>query len=194
MSFFSRLSDIVSCKLDDLVAEQGDPSVAMARIISEIEEGQAGAKRSVTAAAASEERLKSELEERRKQAAWWATNAREELARDHEEGARQALMRKRETEDLAAGLEQQLAAATSTREHLTTTLRAIDARLAEARRKQHELQTPAASAPAAHSPSAAHSSSSGAASTIDRARAAQIEEELEALRREMSKREVDDRR
>ena len=50
MSFFSRLSDIVSCKLDDLVAEQADPPAAMSRIISEIEEGLAGAKRSVTAA------------------------------------------------------------------------------------------------------------------------------------------------
>jgi phage shock protein A len=187
MSFFSRLSDIVSCKLDDLIAEEGNPSVAMARIISEIEEGQAGAKRSVTAAAASEERLRAELEERRKQAAWWGTNARDELSHDHEEAARQALMRKRETEDLAAGLEQQLAAAASTREHLTTTLRAIDARLAEARRKQHELQSPAASTPVRHASTAARQSGSGAPPTIDRARAAQIEQELDALRRELGK-------
>jgi len=136
MSFFSRLSDIVSFKLDDLIAEQVDPVAAMARIVSEIEEGLAGAKRSVTAAGASEVRLTAELEERRKQAAWWGNKAREELAGDHDEAARQALMRKRETEDLAAGLEQQLAAATSTREHLSTTMRAIEARLAEARRRQ----------------------------------------------------------
>ena len=64
MSFFSRLSDIVSCKLDDLIAEQEDPPAAMSRIISEIEEGLAGAKRSVTAAGKSEERLKAELEQR----------------------------------------------------------------------------------------------------------------------------------
>jgi phage shock protein A len=184
MSFFSRLSDIVSCKLDDLIAEQEDPPAAMSRIISEIEEGLAGAKRSVTAAGKSEERLKAELEERHKQAAWWGNKAREELAQDHEDAARQALLRKRETEDLEAGIEQQLAAASSTREHLSTTMRAIEARLAEARRKQHELQHPPAAPKRAASP-ASGPSGSNPPPTVDRMRAAQIEAELEALRREL---------
>jgi phage shock protein A len=186
MSFFSRLSDIVSCKLDDLIAEQEDPPAAMSRIISEIEEGLAGAKRSVTAAGKSEERLKAELEERHKQAAWWGNKAREELAQDREDAARQALLRKRETEDLEAGIEQQLAAASSTREHLSTTMRAIEARLAEARRRQHELQHPTpAAAPKRASTPAAGPSGSAPPPTVDRTRAAQIEAELEALRREL---------
>jgi phage shock protein A len=184
MSFFSRLSDIVSCKLDDLMADEVDPSAAMARIVSEIEEGLAGARRSVAAAAKSEERLKGELEERRAQVAWWAAKAREELARDREDAARQALMRKRETEDLQAGLEQQLAAAASTREHLSTTMRAIEARLAEARRRQQELQSP--QVPAQRLPAGAPRGSSPPP-TVDRTRAAQIEAELEALRRELKK-------
>src|SRR5262249_54439793 len=124
MSFFSRLSDIVSFKLEDLIAEQVDPPAPMARIISEIEDALAGAKRSVAAAGACEERLKGEVEERRKQAGWWGNKAREDLAGDQVDAVRQALMRKRETEDLEAGIEQQLAAATSTREHLSTTMRA----------------------------------------------------------------------
>jgi phage shock protein A len=186
MSFFSRLSDIVSCKLDDLIARQGDPAAAMDRIVTEIEEGLAGAKRSVTAAGASEERLRAELDERRKQAAWWGNKAREELAQDHEDAARQALLRKRETEDLEAGLLQQLAAATSTREHLSTTMRAIEARLAEARRRQLELQAPAAPLRRAASASAGPSGSRLPA-TADRSRDAQIEAELEALRRELKR-------
>lgn len=184
MSFFSRLSDIVSCKLDDLMAEQVDPAAAMARIVSEIEEGLSGARRSVAAAAKSEERLRAELEERRGQVAWWGAKAREELERDHEDAARQALMRKRETEDLQAGIEQQLAAATSTREHLSTTMRAIEARLAEARRKQEELQSPPA--PVKGHPAGSPRGSSPPP-TVDRTRDAQIEAELEALRRELKK-------
>lgn len=184
MSFFSRLSDIVSCKLDDLMSEQGDPPQALARIISEIEEGLAGARRSVTAAGSSEERLKAELAERQSQAAWWAGKAREELAGGNDDAARQALMRKRETEDLAAGLEQQLAAATSTREHLSTTMRAIEARLAEARRRQSELTTgtprPVRRATSAGLPAGA------SPPVADRTRAQQIEEELEALRRDLN--------
>ena len=183
MSFFSRLSDIVSCKLDDLIAEQQDAPAAMSRIISEIEEGLAGAKRSVTAAGKSEERLKAELEERHMQAAWWGNKAREELAQDREDAARQALLRKRETEDLEAGIEQQLAAASSTREHLSTTMRAIEARLAEARRKQQDLLNPAAAPKRAAA--AAGPSGSKLPPTVDRTRAAQIEAELESLRREL---------
>jgi phage shock protein A len=156
----------------------------MSRIISEIEEGLAGAKRSVTAAGKAEERLTAELEERHKQAAWWGNKAREELAQDREDAARQALLRKRETEDLEAGIEQQLAAASSTREHLSTTMRAIEARLAEARRKQHELQHPAAPPKRTASP-ASGPSGSNPPPTVDRTRAAQIEAELEALRREL---------
>ena len=186
MSFFSRLSDIVSCKLDDLVANQTDPSVAMARIISEIEEGLAGAKRSVTAAGSSEERLKGEREERQKQAAWWGDKARQELAADNEDAARQALLRKRETEDLVAGIDQQIAAAGSTRMHLSTTMRAIEARLAEARRIQQELQFPGSAATAPPSAMAAPKGSS-LPPTVDRTRAAQIEAELEALRQELKK-------
>ncbi len=187
MSFFSRLSDIVSCKLDDLIARQGDPAAAMDRIITEIEEGLAGAKRSVTAAGASEERLRAELEERRKQATWWGSKAREELAQDHEDAARQALLRKREIEDLEAGLQQQLAAATSTREHLSTTMRAIEARLAEARRKQLEFQAPPAAPVKRATSSAGTPSGSRLPATADRARDAQIEAELEALRRELKR-------
>jgi phage shock protein A len=132
MSFFSRLSDIISCKLDDLLADAQEPAAAIGRIVSEIEEGLAGARRSVQSAANGEQRLRMELVERQGQAVFWGKKAREELAGGREEGARQSLLRKRETEDLVAGIEQQLAAATSTREHLTTTMRAIEARLAEA--------------------------------------------------------------
>ena len=185
MSFFSRLSDIVSCRLDDLIGEQADPAAAMARIISEIEEGLAGAKRSVTAAGKSEERLNADLAERRQQAAWWGDKARQELAQDHEDDARQALLRKRETEDLAAGIEQQLAAATSTREHLSTTMRAIEARLSEARRRQEEFLTMQSPAPATRA--AGSMGGSALPPTVDRARNAQIEAELEALRRELKK-------
>ena len=85
-----------------------------------------------------------------------------------------------------AGIEQQLAAAGSTRMHLSTTMRAIEARLAEARRIQQELQFPG-SAPAAPPAAAAGQKASSQPPTIDRTRAAQIEAELDALRKELKK-------
>ncbi len=52
-----------------------------------------------------------------------------------------ALLRKREVGDLVAGLEQQLTASLATRDHLQTTLRAIEARRAEAQRLATQLRT-----------------------------------------------------
>lgn len=186
MSYFSRLSDIISCSLDDLLADAAEPATAMGRIIAEIEEGLTGARRSVQSATGAEQRLRTELVERTGQVAFWGNKAREELSAGREDGARQSLMRKRETEDLVAGIEQQLAAATSTREHLSTTMRAIEARLAEAQRRQRELTS-------RESPSSVRNSTSGDSTApelgppFERSRAAQVEAELEALRRELQK-------
>lgn len=184
MNFFSRLSDIISCKLDDLLAEAPDASTAITRIIAEIEEGLAGARRSVHSASGAESRLRAELVERQGQVTFWGNKAREELAAGRDDSARQSLFRKRETEDLVAGLQQQLAAATSTREHLSTTLRAIEARLAEAQRRQRDLLT-AGSAPTAGPQAGGQRHPAHPPADADRSRDEQIEAELEALRREL---------
>lgn len=182
MIFFSRSSDIIKANLDDLLAEAGNPAEAIGRIIAEIEEGVAGMKRSVTNAASTEQRLQAELAACKEQVQTWVSKAREELGAGNEASARHALSRKAEVDDLLAGMELQLASAASTREHLTTTLRAIEARLAEARRKQETL-TREGTKLAEHS---AGKLSAGVPSpAFDRSRAAQIEAELDALRREL---------
>lgn len=191
MSFFSRLSDIISCNVNDLLGSAADPLRAVRQIISEMEEGLAGASRSANAASNSEQRLRSELDEHRAQVESWSAKAREQLIQKHEDQAREALIRKREIEDLLAGLEQQHAAAVATRDQLTTTLRAIGARLAEARRIEQALE---AKQPAAH---VAGMIGRSAAPTrdptenrpvpaLDPSRADQIEAELDALRRELA--------
>ena len=75
------------------------------------------------------------------------------------------------------GLQQQLKAACATREHLTTTLRALEARLSEARRRQLELEA---------SPKVRIASSkAGSMAVEDDPRAHEIETELAALKREL---------
>ena len=188
MSFFSRLSDIISCNLNEVLQKESDPLKAIKQVISEIEEGLAGARRSVNAAGNSEKKLLGELEDHRLQIAGWGDKAREAIAQKREDLARSALLRKLELEDLLAGLEQQHAAAVATREHLTTTLRAIEARLAEARRREQSLalQMPVAETLSEQSNSG-HTGFSGPKEIADRSRADEIEKQLEALRREMGK-------
>lgn len=182
MSYFSRLTDIVTCSLTKLLAESDNPQEAIGQIISEMEEGLAGANRSVATAAASEERLKQELAEHGQQIAIWQDKAKTELAAGNDERARLALVRKSEVEDLIAGLEQQYSAAMSTRQHLTTMHLALEARLAEALRKQQQLA-------AGIEADDAEPPTDGAATLeqgpLDASRRRRIDDELAALKREL---------
>jgi phage shock protein A len=136
MTYFSRLTDIVTCNLTKLLAEADDPVAALQEIIAEMDAGMAGARRSMQTAQGNEDRIRGEVEEHSGQISHWAKRAKEHLVAGSEDQARLALVRKREVEDLVAGLEQQLLAAEQTRQHLATTFRALEARLAEARRRQ----------------------------------------------------------
>lgn len=190
MTYFSRLTEIVTCNLNSLLAESADQSQAIREIILEMEEGVGGARRSCQTAASNEQRLTTEMDAHRTQIAFWTAKAREELGKQNEVLAREALLRKREIEDLVAALQQQLAAAAATREQLQTTLRALEARLADARRKELEL---AAVVPLTDTKMLdAQSTAMGSAPRrvelgvpVDQQRAAQIEDDLEALRREL---------
>jgi phage shock protein A len=175
------LTDIVTCNLTQLLNQAEDRHMAIAEIISEMEEGLAGAQRSVNTANNSEARLQNEIDEHRRAVITWTNRAKEQLAAGAEADARQCLMRKREIEDLIAGLEQQHKAAISTRQHLATMQRALEARLAEALRKRDELGVAPPSAPSA---------STGrfpipAAVSVGDDRQNQIDAELEALKREL---------
>ena len=140
MSYFSRLTDIVTCNLTDILSQESDPQGAIQTIVREMEEGLAGAKRSVSTANGSVDRLNREIGEHQAQADQWVEQAKAELQKGNEAGARTALLRKQEIEDVVAGLEQQHAAAIATRDHLQTMLRALEARLTEARRKLRQLE------------------------------------------------------
>ena len=186
MSYFSRLSDIVTCNLSEILSRADDPLKAVQSVIAEMEEGLAGARRSVAAAAASEERVQKELTEYRQQIEQWATRARSELRAGREDQARLILLRKQEVEDVVAGLEQQLQAAAATRAQLTTMMRALEARRAEAERKREELQTGRPVTEPA--PRAAFTGARAAErDPVERTRQQQIEAELEALKREIGR-------
>ena len=182
MSYFNRLTDIVTCNLSEILSREADPPAAIEQIVGEMQEGLAGAKRSVATAAASQQRLQKELAEHRAQIEYWTSQAKEELTAGKEDQARLALVRKQEVEDLVGGLELQYNAAVATREHLTTTLRALEARLAEAQRKQSQIASGATAEAATIPISGVERSASP-----DESRNARIEAELQALKRELGR-------
>jgi phage shock protein A len=173
MTYFSRLTDIVTCNLTKLLAEADDPAAALQEIIAEMDAGMAGARRSMQTAQRNEDRIRGEVEEHSAQITHWAGKAKEHLVAGAEGQARLALVRKREVEDLVAGLEQQLVAAEQTREHLSTTFRALEARLAEARRRQQG------------GADGEESSATDAGAESNSAVSSEIDDELAALKREL---------
>ena len=173
MTYFSRLTDIVTCNLTKLLAEADDPAAALQEIIAEMDAGMAGARRSMQTAQRNEDRIRGEVEEHSAQITHWAGKAKEHLVAGVEGQARLALVRKREVEDLVAGLEKQLVAAEQTREHLSTTFRALEARLAEARRRQQG------------GADGEESSATDTGAESNSAVSSEIDDELAALKREL---------
>ncbi len=136
MPYFSRLTDIVTCNLSSILKHAEDPEKALEEIIREMEQGVAGAQRSAKSAFANVANIESQIGEQRRQVDHWLREAQQALTEKEEQAARQCLQRKHEIEDLISGLEQELQAAISTREHLSTMRNALEARLADARRRQ----------------------------------------------------------
>jgi phage shock protein A len=179
MTYFSRLTDIITCNLTSILERETNAAAALPRIIGEMEEGMQGALRSVKAAGASAERIEKEIADHRTQIGQLAAEARRELAAGREQDARSLLLWKREVEDVVAGLEQQHQAAVNTRDHLTTILRAVESRLSEARRRLADVESGVrAKAGAGAAPAAARS-------PVADARAREVEAELAALKREL---------
>ncbi|QDT16273.1 PspA/IM30 family protein [Alienimonas californiensis] len=177
MPFFSRLTDIVTCSLSDLLAGVDDPDAALGEIIAEMELGRRGAARSVATAADTAARLSREIAEQQAAADRWQSEAKRELAAGREAEARTALLRRRDAADVIAGLRQELSSAEELHRHLQTTARALEARLNDAKRKRAAL---AAGASGADAPRPFVETAPAAARPDD-----DIELELAALRAEL---------
>jgi len=181
MSYFSRLTDIVTCNLTEILTEADDPGAAIADIISEMEEGLSGCERCVHRAKRAATELRGELDEYAGHITTWMEKARTALADGNEDAAREALLRKKEVEDLLAGLEREHNAAVATHESLKTTLRALEARIAEARRRQSALESGSSKAAA----STGEAEITEIESTIGASRSQMIDDELAELKKQM---------
>ncbi len=139
MGIFSRVSDIITANLNALLDRAEDPEALLAQMIREMEAGVARARRSAAVAIADERRLRRERDDHQAGADRWKGRAGEALAAGREDLARRALARKQEHDALADSLEEQHAAAAQTGQSARTALHALEARLAEARRRQRAL-------------------------------------------------------
>src|SRR5262249_34699519 len=139
MGVFSRVSDLIAANLNALLDRAEDPEKMLTQLIRDMEQGLVSARQRGARAIAAERRLERELEQNRQQGQYWKEQARRLLADGRESLARRALARKIEHDDLVRALGPQQTAARQSSIEIKTALRALEARLAEARRKQRFL-------------------------------------------------------
>lgn len=139
MPYFTRLTDIVTCSLTEILDGSDDPELTLREVIQEMEEGLSGARRSANTANGNRERIQREIEEHTAQITEWVDRARQALEAGHEDEARESLTRKVEIEDLVEGLKPELQAADKTHEHMLRIQKALEARHSEAVRRLSEI-------------------------------------------------------
>jgi len=138
-NLFKRISDVISANLNELVDRVEDPERMIKQLIREMEENISCAREGVIDAIASEKQLAKELENQRRLAAECHERARRALEGGNEALAREALLRKKEHDDLIEGLQVSWESAQRTSERLKSQLRALEAKLEEAQLKKGTL-------------------------------------------------------
>lgn len=179
MPHFSRLTDIVTCSLTEILDDAEDPQLTLREVIVEMEEGLASARRVARTSATNRDRLQQEIEAHSAQMGDWVEQARTLLSAGDETGAREALTRKVEVEDLIDGLKPELEATESNYQNMLRIQKALEARHAEAQRRLAEL-TGEPVAIRLESETAIH-----AITQSQQEKSSEVEAELEALRRQL---------
>lgn len=179
MPHFSRLTDIITCSFTEILESSDDPAQTLTEIIDEMNEGLGACRRNVRTSMTNAERLQREIKDYERQIVEWKEQAKSCLSDGDEDGAREALVRKVELEDLIAGLRPELDAAQAAQQQMFRIQKALEARHAEAVRKLEEMTGRPATVPL-ESETAVVSAS---AATVRRQ--SEIEAELAALKKEL---------
>ena len=180
MPHYSRLTDIITCCLTEILETAADPRKTLTEIIDEMNEGLSACRRNVRASTTNSDRLQREITDYESRITDWKERAKQSLSQDDEDAARDALRRKVEVENLVAGLRPELEAAATARQNMLRIQKALEARHAEAVRRMEEMTGEP------FSQRLESETAEVSASAATQQRASDVEAELEALKRELS--------
>ena len=139
MGIFTKLSTVIKSNINDLISRAENPEKMLNQIILDMRDQLAKAKREVAAAIADERKLKSQLEDEVKQARDWEHRAMLAVKEGRDDLAKQALMRQQEHAERATVLQQTWQAQASETEKLKGSLRQLNDKIEEAKRKRNLL-------------------------------------------------------
>jgi phage shock protein A len=139
MGLFTKLSTLIKSNINDLISRAENPEKMLNQIILDMRDQLAKAKREVAAAIADERKLKSQLEDEVKQARDWEHRAMLAVKEGRDDLAKQALVRQQEHAERAMVLQQTWEAQAAETEKLKGSLRQLNDKIEEAKRKRNLL-------------------------------------------------------
>jgi len=139
MGIFSKLSTVIKSNINDLISRAENPEKMLNQIILDMRDQLAKAKREVAAAIADERKLKAQLEDEVKQARDWEHRAMLAVKEGRDDLAKQALMRQQEHAERASVYQQTWQNQAAETEKLKGSLRQLNDKIEEAKRKRNLL-------------------------------------------------------
>ena len=139
MGIFQKLSTLIKSNINDLINKAENPEKMLNQIILDMRDQLAKAKRDVAGAIADERKLGAQLDGEVKQAQAWERRAKLAVNEGRDDLAMQALSRQQEHASRAAALEQTWRAQKQETEKLKASLRTLNDKIEEAKRKRNLL-------------------------------------------------------
>ena len=139
MSIFSKLSTVIKSNINDLISRAENPEKMLDQIILDMRDQLAKAKREVAAAIADERKLRASLDSEVKQMRQWEHRAMLAVKEGRDDLAKQGLVRQQEHKGRASALDETWRAQAGETEKLKGSLRQLNDKIEEAKRKRNLL-------------------------------------------------------
>ena len=140
MSMLDRLSRLIRANINDLISQAEDPRKIIDQALDDMRNAYQQARTEVAGALAENVKLEREVKTNQSLGLEYKSKAEDALRGGRDDLAREALKRKKNFDDLAAGFAQQLEKQTATVEGLKTQLRALEAKIDELEGRKKLLQ------------------------------------------------------
>jgi phage shock protein A len=139
MSIFQKLSTLFRSNINDMIARAENPEKMLNQIITDMRDQLSRAKQEVAAAIADERKLRAQVEDEAEQAVNWENRAILAVREGRDDLARQALVRQKEHAERAESLRETWQAQADETSKLKESLKLLNDRIEEAKRKRNLL-------------------------------------------------------
>ena len=139
MSIFTKLSTVIKSNINDLISRSENPEKMLNQIILDMRDQLAKAKREVAVAIADERKLRASLDAEVKEIRQWEHRAVLAVKEGRDDMAKQALVRQQEHKERASTLDETWRTQAAEMEKLKGSLRQLNDKIEEAKRKRNLL-------------------------------------------------------